>query len=103
MFQVIACSWEDWAKRNSEKFDLILTSETIYDASDYNSLHDALDSSLSEDGEIYLAAKMVYFGKTGDFFRFLDFVEARNVFQVTKTIPIEATVKRVIIHLKRKN
>ncbi|KAE9549293.1 hypothetical protein FO519_007495 [Halicephalobus sp. NKZ332] len=101
-FKVFACSWEDWSKQNSGKFDLILTSETIYDAADYQSLHDALESSLSDDGEIFLAAKMVYFGKTGDYFRFLDFLEARNVFEVTKTIPIEATVKRVIVHLKRK-
>uniref|UniRef100_A0AC34RI49 Methyltransferase domain-containing protein n=1 Tax=Panagrolaimus sp. JU765 TaxID=591449 RepID=A0AC34RI49_9BILA len=101
-YEVWATSWENWAKTNKKKFDVILTSETIYDASDYQSLHDAMDSSLSTDGEVILAAKMVYFGKTGDYFRFLDFVEARNVFEVVKTVQIEATVKRIIAVLKRK-
>jgi len=34
------------------RFDVILTSETIYNEADYESLHDALNGLLAEDGVV---------------------------------------------------
>uniref|UniRef100_A0A7E4VDG4 protein-histidine N-methyltransferase n=1 Tax=Panagrellus redivivus TaxID=6233 RepID=A0A7E4VDG4_PANRE len=101
----IATSWASIANGSTDlpdkSFDLIFTSETIYDAADYPSLHDVMDRLLKLDGLILLAAKMVYFGKTGDYFRFLDYLEAQGKFKVIKTVPIAATVQRVIAHIVR--
>uniref|UniRef100_A0A914Z3Q6 Uncharacterized protein n=1 Tax=Panagrolaimus superbus TaxID=310955 RepID=A0A914Z3Q6_9BILA len=101
-FEAVAKSWESFSKECNEKFDYILTSETIYDAGDYASLHDSMNAALKEDGTIILAAKMVYFGKTGDYFRFLDFIDSQSIFEVIESKQIEASVQRIIAHLKRK-
>ena len=44
---------------------------------------------------------MVYFGKTGDYFSFVDFIDAKKTFKVVETKQIEASVPRIIVHLKR--
>jgi len=46
----------------AKSFDLILTSETIYNQSNYASLHAILDRALKQDGKILMAAKRYYFG-----------------------------------------
>ncbi|KAH7668134.1 Nicotinamide N-methyltransferase-like, partial [Aphelenchoides avenae] len=47
-FRFVAGKWEDFSAEAS--YDIILTSETIYNEENYASLHDALDRCLSEDG-----------------------------------------------------
>uniref|UniRef100_A0AC35F9S8 Uncharacterized protein n=1 Tax=Panagrolaimus sp. PS1159 TaxID=55785 RepID=A0AC35F9S8_9BILA len=58
-FEAIAKSWGNFSKKCTEKFDYIVTSETIYDAGDYASLHDSMKAALKDNGIIILAAKML--------------------------------------------
>lgn len=60
----------DWASFNNklpdkELFDIILTSETIYNTNNYDKLIDLFLKRLSPSGEVYVAAKTCYFGVGG--------------------------------------
>ncbi|XP_045448372.1 histidine protein methyltransferase 1 homolog [Melitaea cinxia] len=60
----------DWASFNklldeSEKFDIILTSETLYNPSNYNKLISLFKDRLSDNGDIFIASKTYYFGVGG--------------------------------------
>ncbi|KAK6014077.1 hypothetical protein OSTOST_20574 [Ostertagia ostertagi] len=78
-------------------FDLILTSETIYNPEDYEALHDAFDYALSSSGVIWVAAKVFYFGVGGDIPTFTDFVEKKGVFKIETKQSISADIPRVIL------
>ncbi|XP_052865366.1 histidine protein methyltransferase 1 homolog [Anopheles cruzii] len=54
--------WASFTERYESTFDLILTSETIYNAQNYGKLLDLFDCKLSPGGIVYLAAKTYYFG-----------------------------------------
>lgn len=60
----------DWASFDklldeSEKFDIILTSETLYNPSNYNKLISLFKHRLSNNGDIFIASKTYYFGVGG--------------------------------------
>ena len=59
--------WTSFTKltQNDEKYDIILTSETIYAPENYKKLIELFKDRLKRDGIIYLAAKSVYFGVGG--------------------------------------
>ena len=54
---------EEWI--NHEKFDFILTSETIYEYAYYSSLSKLIDLCLCKGGQVWIAAKSQYFGCSG--------------------------------------
>nr|XP_006011932.1 PREDICTED: histidine protein methyltransferase 1 homolog [Latimeria chalumnae] len=85
------------------KYDIILTSETIYNTVYYSSLHDVLCNLLDEKGRVYLASKIHYFGVGGGVQLFETFVDQRNVFS-TKTAKVtDQGLKRFIIEMTFKN
>ncbi|CAG9562030.1 unnamed protein product [Danaus chrysippus] len=59
----------DWASFDkllaSEKFDIILTSETIYNQNNYEKLIKLFENRLNVNGVVYVAAKTYYFGVGG--------------------------------------
>lgn len=59
--------WVSFNKKldNSELFDIILTSETIYNPANYNKLIELFIQRLTVDGIAYVAAKTHYFGVGG--------------------------------------
>lgn len=59
--------WEKFSQLIGEerKYDLILTSETIYNPSNYNKLAEFFLKHLSADGYVLLGAKGYYFGVGG--------------------------------------
>ncbi|XP_019386373.1 PREDICTED: histidine protein methyltransferase 1 homolog [Crocodylus porosus] len=84
-------------------YDIILTSETIYNPDYYSALHDTLSKLLSKNGCVYLASKAHYFGVGGGVHLFEKFIEERNVFR-TKTVKIiDEGLKRFIIEVAFKN
>ena len=87
-------------------FDLILTSETIYNTSHYSCLIDIFDFSLSLNGKVLLAAKVNYFGVGGglrEFEKALDDANKKSLKWTYKSVKvIEENVKREIIEIKRK-
>lgn len=64
--QVELCfSYGDWASWQGEKYDLVLTSETIYEASNLPSLVNVLRNASKQDTRTLVACKRLYFGLTG--------------------------------------
>lgn len=85
------------------KYDLILTSETIYNPDYYSALHETFLRLLSRNGRVLLASKAHYFGVGGGVHLFQKFVEERNVFE-TKTLEIiDEGLKRVLIEITFKH
>ncbi|XP_037362417.1 histidine protein methyltransferase 1 homolog [Talpa occidentalis] len=82
-----------------EKYDLILTSETIYNPDYYDTLHQTFLRLLDKNGQVLLASKAHYFGVGGGVHLFQKFVEERDVFE-TKTLEIiDAGLKRFLIEM----
>lgn len=82
-----------------DKYDLILTSETIYNPDYYEALHDVLSRLLKINGCVYLASKAHYFGCGGGILLFTKFIEEKNVFKSTIVKVIDKGLKRFIIKL----
>lgn len=59
--------WDSFNKKlpSSVTYDVILTSETIYNECNYNKLISLFLDRLSKDGVAYVAAKTYYFGVGG--------------------------------------
>uniref|UniRef100_A0A915JXA9 protein-histidine N-methyltransferase n=1 Tax=Romanomermis culicivorax TaxID=13658 RepID=A0A915JXA9_ROMCU len=70
-----ACDWENISQVISEKFDIILSSETIYCPSSYEKLFKAISTLLKQDGIALVAAKSYYFGVGGSVSGFSDYVK----------------------------
>lgn len=82
-----------------EKYDIILTSETIYNPDYYDNLHQTFLQLLDKNGRVFLASKAHYFGVGGGVHLFQKFVEERSVFE-TKTLEIIDTgLKRFLIEM----
>ncbi|NXL84091.1 MET18 methyltransferase, partial [Alectura lathami] len=81
------------------KYDLILTSETIYNPDYYSALHDTLSQLLDKNGRVYLASKVHYFGVGGGVYLFEKFIEERNVFKSSIVKEIEEGLMRFIMEI----
>ncbi|KAJ2568308.1 hypothetical protein IW140_003945 [Coemansia sp. RSA 1813] len=96
--EFIAGDWGDIERemrRNSRQhtFNLIITSETIYDTSSYKQLHDLFACVLAKPDSdsnsksrscpmVLVAAKTLYFGLTGSVLSFSRYVMSRGVFDI---------------------
>ncbi|XP_038152162.1 histidine protein methyltransferase 1 homolog [Cyprinodon tularosa] len=69
-------------RKPQPKFDIIFTSETIYNTCYYPALHETLHQLLAPGGLVYLATKSHYFGVGGGLHLFETFVEQRGVFSL---------------------
>ncbi|KAI7828434.1 hypothetical protein BX661DRAFT_143013 [Kickxella alabastrina] len=94
--QFVAGDWsniEEELRRQGREhsFDLVLTSETIYDTDSYKRLHDLLvcvlaqpDVNAQAEGQrvpmVLVAAKSIYFGLSGSILSFSQYVRTRGVF-----------------------
>lgn len=84
------------------KYDIIFTSETIYNTDYYPPLHDVFHKLLAEHGVVYLATKSHYFGVGGGLYLFERFVEEKNVFQIKFLKELDQGLKRHIVSLRFK-
>uniref|UniRef100_H2ZQA2 protein-histidine N-methyltransferase n=1 Tax=Ciona savignyi TaxID=51511 RepID=H2ZQA2_CIOSA len=100
-YSFIGGDWEEIAKNIDEKFDIVLTAETIYDVTNYEKLHLLLERCVGPNGMIFLAAKSFYFGVGGGISLWIEFVENKKVFEVIVVELIDAPVKREILKMKR--
>ncbi|NXP08393.1 MET18 methyltransferase, partial [Thinocorus orbignyianus] len=81
------------------KYDIILTSETIYNPEHYSALHDTLAQLLDKNGRVYLASKAHYFGVGGGIYLFEKFVEERNVFRTSIVKIIDKGLQRCVMEM----
>lgn len=70
--QFFCGDWSNYVTRTTdqEKFDVILTSETIYNIENYNKIIRVLNEKLKPGGRCFLAAKQHYFGVGGNIGQF---------------------------------
>lgn len=85
------------------KYDLILTSETIYNPDYYSTLHETFLRLLSRNGRVLLASKAHYFGVGGGVHLFQKFVEERGVFETRTLEIIDEGLKRFLIEMTFKH
>ncbi|NXM02926.1 MET18 methyltransferase, partial [Tyrannus savana] len=85
------------------KYDIILTSETIYNPNYYSALHDTLAQLLDKNGRVYLASKVHYFGVGGGIYLFQKFIEERNVFRTSIIKTIDQGLQRCIMEMAFKD
>lgn len=85
------------------KYDLILTSETIYNPDYYSTLHDTFLRLLNRSGRVLLASKAHYFGVGGGVHLFQKFVEERDVFETRTLEIIDDGLKRFVIEMTFKH
>ncbi len=84
------------------KYDIIFTSETIYNTAYYPSLHETLHMLLAPGGLVYLATKSHYFGVGGGLHLFETFVEKRGVFSLDHLWDGEEGLQRHVVVLRFK-
>lgn len=94
----------DWVQLatewKSERYDVILSCETIYRSDLYSRLHRICDACLAADGEILLLCKISY-GPGGTLWDFLDFVNTQQRFCTTVTQVTCEGVQTFLIQMKR--
>lgn len=84
------------------KYDIIFTSETIYNTAYYPVLHETFHKLLAPDGLVYLATKSHYFGVGGGLHLFETFVEQRGVFSLDHLWDGEEGLQRHVVALRFK-
>lgn len=82
------------------KFDIILTSETIYNTAYYTLLHETLEKLLAPGGLVYLATKSHYFGVGGGLHLFETFVEQKGIFSLDHLWDGEEGLQRHVVVLR---
>ncbi|KAH8323197.1 hypothetical protein KR067_000291 [Drosophila pandora] len=97
----------DWSHftdltKESEKYDVILTSETIYNIDNQQKLLDTFASRLKPEGIVLVAAKSYYFGVGGGLDQFVEKITEGNVFQSESVWQADENLKRGILQLKFK-
>lgn len=85
------------------RYDIILTSETIYNPDYYPALHDTLSRLLDKNGRVFLASKVYYFGVGGGTYLFEKFIEERNVFKSSIVRTIDKGLQRCIMEIAFKD
>jgi len=87
------------------KYDLIFTSDTLYNPANYPKLFNFLQHHLKEDGEVFIAAKTYYFGVGGGTRLFEEVVRqmSRETFQIVtvKTLADGSSNMREILRMTR--
>ncbi|CAO3571136.1 unnamed protein product [Mortierella alpina] len=86
-------------KDDADKYDLILTSETIYAEESHPKLYATIKNSLKRGGKALVAAKTFYFGVGGDILSFRSLIEKDGVFNVKVVFSAQAFVRREILEL----
>ncbi|KAM8852137.1 histidine protein methyltransferase 1 homolog [Synchiropus picturatus] len=89
-------------KDPSPQYNIIFTSETIYNTDYYPALHMTLQKLLASEGVIYLATKSHYFGVGGGLHLFKVFVEDKGVFSVDHLWDGEEGLQRHVVVLRFK-
>ncbi|XP_056292047.1 histidine protein methyltransferase 1 homolog [Pseudoliparis swirei] len=82
------------------KYDIIFSSETIYNTAYYPALHETLHKLLAPDGLVYIATKSHYFGVGGGLHLFETFVEQRGIFSLDHLWDSEEGLQRHVVVLR---
>ena len=84
-------------------FELILMSEVLYNADNYEKIIDLIDKILKKNGICLISSKFYYFGVGGSVNEFLSVLKKRNKFSFSNAFEFNSkkTNKRVILEIKK--
>lgn len=93
--------WSNYASKTADddKFDFILTSETIYNAQNYEKIINIIKSKLKSTGVCYLAAKLHYFGVGGSLREFETILLKENLFKTETVFSCNDNVGREVLKI----
>ncbi|XP_034178468.2 histidine protein methyltransferase 1 homolog [Osmia lignaria lignaria] len=94
--------WESFTKLESEKYDLIFTSETIYNPDNHRKLYEVFKQRLKQNGVGYIGGKSYYFGVGGGMRQFQYLVEEDGVFNIDIVWKSQEGLQREILKIARK-
>ena len=89
-------------KEENKKYDLLLSSETIYNTRNYPVFHDLICCCLKRSGFVLLANKSYYFGVGGSSKEFVEYVEMQGKLQCKTVWQIADGLNRDILLLSFK-
>lgn len=94
--------WDSFKDLTAEddKYDIIMTSETIYNPENYLKLLNFFKSRLSPEGKVFLSAKSYYFGVSGNVLDFCKLLESDKTFDFEVLKKITEGVQREILLIK---
>ncbi|XP_068151342.1 histidine protein methyltransferase 1 homolog [Drosophila tropicalis] len=97
----------DWSHfslltKDLNKYDIILTAETIYNIENQQKLIDTFSSRLKSDGLVLVAAKSHYFGVGGGLEQFIEVIRKNEIFESKNVWHTDENLKRGILELKFK-
>lgn len=102
-FEFISGDWgnisEQFVASSHEQFDLILSSETIYNSKYYTKIRDFLHEHMSDNSVALFAAKTHYFGVGGGTREFVRFLSENNTFRTETVLNVESGVSREILKI----
>ncbi|XP_064647973.1 histidine protein methyltransferase 1 homolog isoform X2 [Lineus longissimus] len=99
--QFLAGDWSYVQEQLDQRFDVILTSETIYNPANYKKLYNIMEKLLKDSGKIFIAAKTYYFGVGGGTRDFEDMVKNLGEFSIKIVKLFEEGVQREILLMER--
>ena len=88
-------------KTEEQKFDLILTSETIYNEENHKKLVSIFKKFLKKDGDVLVSGKTFYFGVGGGMRQFESVLKHENL-DCSQVKTFDSGVKREILKVKLK-
>ncbi|XP_030831802.1 histidine protein methyltransferase 1 homolog [Strongylocentrotus purpuratus] len=91
---------QDLLMQEGTRYDVILTSETIYSLDSQPRLYNIIRSLLKPNGKVFLAAKTHYFGVGGGTRQFEDFVREKGEFEIESIKVISQGVRREILEMR---
>lgn len=93
--------WSNYIEKtvDDEKFDFILTSETIYNVQNYDKLINCIKTKLKPTGTCYLAAKLHYFGVGGSLRQFEDVLLKKGLFKTENVFSCNDNIGREILKI----
>ncbi|XP_061397621.1 histidine protein methyltransferase 1 homolog [Musca vetustissima] len=96
--------WEKWCSSQicDKLYDIIVTSETIYNPDNQQKLLNCLHDKLKVDGKVYVAAKTYYFGVGGGLRQFEQLIEKDKRFTFKSLWLSTEGVNREILELRKK-
>lgn len=86
---------------NNEQFDIILSSETIYNESNYVKIITLFKNRLNNNGSVFLAAKSVYFGVGGGTKQFENTLEKYGSLKSNVCWKTETPILRQILKITK--
>lgn len=96
--------WSSFEKLTAadDKYDIVMTSETIYNPENYEKLLNFFKTRLKSDGKVYLSAKSYYFGCAGNVLDFCKLLDSDGTFEQKTLWKSPEGLQREILMIKFK-